>query len=455
MQSRSIAPHGQALVTKHNKLIQARFALSLQEKRLILWLVSAIRPGDTDFHSYRVSVRALAELLGVEKNKNIYAQVAAVTRRLMRRVIEIETLDEQSYLQIHWLSSAEYHRGQGSVELCFDPKLKPYLLHLKDQFTSIALQYAIQLRSVYAIRIYELLQQYQRLKQRTLAVAALRRMLAIDAHKYTLIKDFRRRVLDIAQREINAKTDLRFACEPIKTGRKITHFRFRIVANAPVPAPVTTDNPDAAKLVRRLAAFGVSLAEADRLAESYAPERIAWHLAELQRRLKSRRPIVNPTAWLVQGIRDDYRPQPSLVAQADEQRRSAVRVRAERAEAIRARLAVISKAYRSYLLPAIESFLAQRRLQAAEDSADLEQEFQTTLQSRFAREQFRANGWREPTLLNDAATFLCQRYPAAFLSKAAYARQHNLGDPESLAAELAEIESETSHHTKTATAAAG
>src|SRR5512144_1710219 len=152
MQSRSIAPHGQALVTKHNKLIQARYALSLQEKRLILWLVSAIRPGDTDFHSYRVSVRALAELLGVEKNKNIYAQVAAVTRRLMRRVIEIETLDEQSYLQIHWLSSAEYHRGQGSVELCFDPKLKPYLLQLKDQFTSIALQYAIQLRSVYAIR---------------------------------------------------------------------------------------------------------------------------------------------------------------------------------------------------------------------------------------------------------------------------------------------------------------
>jgi hypothetical protein len=89
----------------------------------------------------------------------------------------------------------------------------------------VALQYAIQLRSVYAIRIYELLKQYQRLKQRTLAVAELRRMLAIDEHKYTLIKDFRRRVIDIAQREINAKTDLCFEYDPIKTGRKITHFR--------------------------------------------------------------------------------------------------------------------------------------------------------------------------------------------------------------------------------------
>ena len=453
MQPRSIAPHGQALVTKHNKLIQARYALSLQEKRLVLWLVSAIRLGDTDFHSYRVSVRALAELLGVEKNKNIYAQVAAITRRLMRRVIEIEKLDEKRYLQIHWISSAEYHLGQGYVDLCFDPKLKPYLLQLRDQFTSIALQYAIHLRSVYAIRIYELLKQYQRIRERTLAVADLRRMLSIDDQKYTLVKDFRRRVIDIARREINGKTDIRFDYEAIKTGRKITHIRFRIAANTPVPAPATADKAERAKLVRRLEAFGVTPAEAGRLATTYEPERIAWHLTELQRRLKSRRPIASSAAWLVQGIRDDYRPQPSMFAQEEEQRRTAARASAQRTEEIRAALEKISKAYRTYLLPAIETFLDQLRSKAAEDYAGIEQDFQAALQSRFAREQFRTNGWREPTLFNAAAMFFCQRYPAAFLSKAAYARQHNLGDPEILTAELANIESETTHHTKTAAAA--
>ena len=54
--------------------------------------------------------------------------------------------------------------------------------------------------------------------------------------------------------------------------------------------------------------------------------------------------------------------------------------------------------------------------------------------------QFRANGWSEPAIFNDAAGFFCQRYPAAFLTRAAYARHHNLGHPDSLAAELAEIE---------------
>jgi Initiator Rep protein, WH2 len=163
-------------------------------------------------------------------------------------------------------------------------------------------------------------------------------------------------LIDIAQREINAKTDLCFEYDPIKTGRKITHFRFRIAANVPTPPPAVADNQERAKLVRHLEAHGVTPAEAGRLTASYEPERIAWHLAELQRRLKSRRPIANPAAWLVQGIRDDYRPQPSMVAQADEQRRNAARARAERAEEIRAALATISKAYRSYLLPAIESF---------------------------------------------------------------------------------------------------
>src|SRR5512144_2303457 len=116
-----------------------------------------------------------------------------------------------------------------------------------------------------------------------------------------------------------------------------------ILALVIMPRSPTSKQAEHAKLVRRLEAFGVSLAAAGRLAAAYDPERIAWHLAELHRRLKSRRPIANPAAWLVQGIRDDYRPQPSLFAQAEEQRRAAARgraERAERAEEIRARLAV-------------------------------------------------------------------------------------------------------------------
>jgi hypothetical protein len=443
MKKKTLAiPNEKALITKHNKLIQAKYSLTLQEKRLIYWLISEIKPDDQDFKPYRVAVKELIDFLGLDSNNRMYQQVAQVTERLIRRVMKIEEPETDSLLQVSWVSSARYHFGKGCVDISFDPQLKPYLLQLKSHFTSIELRFAILLQSVYAMRIYELLKQYRKIGERVLSIAELREMLGIEPHKYQFINDFRRYVIDIAQREINTKTDIRFEYQELKEGRKITDIRFIVSANTPalLPEPTPAEQPGAAKLTRQLEAHGVSSTEVTRLFADYDLERIGWHVQELERRLRGERKIANPAAWLVQGIRDDYRPQQSMFAQEEEQRRAAARTRAERGEEIRAALEKISKEYRKYLLPAIEAFLEQLRAKSAEEYAFIEQEFQASLTSNFARDQFRANGWSELTIFNDAAGFFCQRYPAAFLTKAAYARHHNLDHPDSLAAELAEIQ---------------
>ena len=437
-----VIPNEKALVTKHNKLIQAKYSLTLQEKRLIYWLISEIKPDDRDFKPYRVSVKELTTFLGLENNNRIYQQMAQVTERLMRRVMKIEEPENESLLQVAWVSSARYHLGKGCVDISFDPQLKPYLIQLKSHFTSIELRYAIHLQSVYAMRIYELLKQYRKIGERVLPIVELRDMLGILPHKYQYINDFRRYVIDIAQREINAKTDIRFDYSELKQGRRITEIRFVVSSNTPAPAldPGPAEQPGSAKLTRQLEAHGVSSAEVTRLFADYDLERIGWHVHELERRLRGEHKIANPAAWLVQGIRDDYRPQQSMFAQEEEQRRAVARTRAERGEEIRAALEKISKEYRKYLLPAIETFLEQLQAKSADEYTFIEQEFQAALKSNFARDQFRANGWSELAIFNDAAGFFCQRYPAAFLTRAAYARHHNLGHPDSLAAELAEIE---------------
>lgn len=199
-------PNEKALVTKHNKLIQAKYALTLQEKRLIYWLIAQIKPGDNDFHPYRVQIKELSVFLGMENNNRIDQQIAAVTERLMRRVMTIEEIETRSLLQVSWVSSARYHLGQGCVDIAFDPRLKPYLLQLKSQFTTIELRYALCLRSVYAMRIYELLKQYRRIGERVLSIGELRDILGIAPHTYQFINDFRRSVIDIARREINASS---------------------------------------------------------------------------------------------------------------------------------------------------------------------------------------------------------------------------------------------------------
>ena len=47
------------------------------------------------------------------------------------------------------------------IEFSFSEEMKPFLLHLKSQFTAIEVTDLMQFKSIHAIRIYELLKQYK------------------------------------------------------------------------------------------------------------------------------------------------------------------------------------------------------------------------------------------------------------------------------------------------------
>lgn len=109
----------------------------------------------------------------------------------------------------------------------FDPLLKPFLLELSSKFTSYRLANIVKLKSTYAIRIYELLKQYENLKERTISLENLRYYLdAMDI--YPNYANFKQRVLKPTQKELNQKTDISFDFEEIKSGRKVQKIRFII-----------------------------------------------------------------------------------------------------------------------------------------------------------------------------------------------------------------------------------
>lgn len=130
---------------------------------------------------------------------------------------------------INFLSSVEYKKNEWVVELCFDPKLKPYLLELKSFFTSYHSKNIINLKSIYAIRMYELLKQYETIWNRTIRVEHLKNILSIDKNKYAY-NMFKKRVILTAQQELNQNTDIYFEFEEIKHWRKIEEIKFRIVS---------------------------------------------------------------------------------------------------------------------------------------------------------------------------------------------------------------------------------
>ena len=133
-------PH--EIVKKANSLIEASYKLSVNEQRLILMLASSIKREDTDFQGYRISIREFSKLLDL-RNKNVYREVEELVVGLREKSLKI--YQENSILHLGWLSSIEYFTGEGMLELCFDPKLKLFLLDLKDRFTSYKLKQIIQL----------------------------------------------------------------------------------------------------------------------------------------------------------------------------------------------------------------------------------------------------------------------------------------------------------------------
>ena len=65
--SKVVAPKNE-VVFQHNNLIEANYKLSLQEKRIILWLTSQIQPTDEDLKKHRIRAVDLCELIESELN---------------------------------------------------------------------------------------------------------------------------------------------------------------------------------------------------------------------------------------------------------------------------------------------------------------------------------------------------------------------------------------------------
>ena len=218
------------LVTKSNYFIMnSSYDLSLEEQKIILTLASMVQPADEEFKPYKFKIADFMQLLGVE-DKSKYTEIPKITKELMKKVFEIQ--DGKTLIQTAWLSGAKYEKGSGMVELIFSPYLKPYMLKLNTMFTQYKLANILNMKSKYSPRIYEFLKCNEFKKQGyiDIEVEDLRKLLRADSI-YPLYADFKRYVIERAQRELKKISDISFDFEEIKTGRKVTSIRFYIKPN--------------------------------------------------------------------------------------------------------------------------------------------------------------------------------------------------------------------------------
>ncbi|HAO52059.1 TPA: hypothetical protein DCQ85_01170 [Candidatus Magasanikbacteria bacterium] len=189
-----------------------------------------------EFRKQKITVKEFAEILNYQGHK-LYEYMQGFEDSLSTRKISIK-FPNGDRLSIPWFGYMKYINHTGTLEIAFNYDLCPFLLELDIPYTKYYLKNVKPLDSIYAIRIYELLKQYENTKikgelwGRTIEIDELKQILGIPPNEYKLYADFKRRVIFQAQKEINKKTDIIFEFEEIKSsGKKIKSLKFIIHKN--------------------------------------------------------------------------------------------------------------------------------------------------------------------------------------------------------------------------------
>ena len=211
-------------VVKHNSLVNAKgkYQYSVNQLKLICHLIANIKPNEEDFTTKQVSLK---ELGFVDENNYNYTYFKDEFVRLLEMPFQIPGTKKW----VNWFSCLEY--DVGVINYSFDERLKPFLLNLKENFTSYYLSNVMNLKSNYAILTFELLAQARNQGYRNITIKEYRELLKIpDSYLNADIL----RLIKKVQKEIRDRTNLQFDFAFKKMGKAFHSINFVVKNNKKV-----------------------------------------------------------------------------------------------------------------------------------------------------------------------------------------------------------------------------
>lgn len=218
------------LIIKDNELIRkAKYNLTVNQQKIIAYLISKIKPTDTELKKYEISIQDFCRLCGIDNN-HFYTEIKTIVDNLDNKTFWVDT--KEKIFKFRWFSEVEIIKESGTINIQLNSNIKKYLIDLKEDFTQYELYNILALRSKYSIRLYEWFKSYSFLKEKTIEINELKYIL--EAECYTNFKDFRNRVIDKAINEINEYTDLITSYKAIYKGKKVVKLIFYIQLKPPL-----------------------------------------------------------------------------------------------------------------------------------------------------------------------------------------------------------------------------
>ena len=219
------------LVVKSNRLVQALQTLSLSENRLLqLAIIDARETGQgisTD-EPLELNATRYAKAFNVSLDA-AYLALTEAEESLFKRQFTI-TNEDGTLTKSRWIQDANYRKGEGRILVTLTRVVIEHVTKIdgfEQYFTSYHLKKTSDFKSIYAVRLYELLMQWKSIGRTPIhELNTFRNQIGIGVNEYTRIEAFKRRVLDIAVEQINEYSDIIVKYEQHKKGRLISGFSF-------------------------------------------------------------------------------------------------------------------------------------------------------------------------------------------------------------------------------------
>lgn len=225
------------VVTQSNALATSIQAMTLLERRIITLALAVLQRSDTELPYVRIYSSDVRRTYGLVHN-SVNQELNDASARLMSRYAEFIRSRHGSNSRIAWVNEVHYTSGQDSevgmayVDVQLHPKLSQYVLQLRGSFFKVPFWVLAKLNSIYSIRLCEILMaesQSGKLSQIHFDLSDLLKILDCDSKSYRAnFSNFRRRVLESAQAELDEVGFLTFVFETTRRGRKVVGIKFLV-----------------------------------------------------------------------------------------------------------------------------------------------------------------------------------------------------------------------------------
>ena len=225
------------LIRKANEFVEARYKFDIWETRVFAYMLTLIKYSDTDFAEYKINVGDIVREFDLNRGGLVYDEIKKASEKLLSKKVQIERINSEgvveildTYLVVSTARPKEATKDN-YIMLSFHSALKPFLIELKQRYLVYDIRNILSLTSIYSIRLFELLKQYQKIGKRRFQIDELKLLLSIEPNEYTLYGHFKDRIIKKAQKALLEHTDIYFEFVEEADKKKVFAITFHIFDN--------------------------------------------------------------------------------------------------------------------------------------------------------------------------------------------------------------------------------